>query len=76
MKMVLSHIDTKTRMLDEKTAEVHLTCLRRRSIHPVFALVGKIFFLGETHPVDTTLTLVREDNRWKVCGQPFSLVGS
>lgn len=76
MKMVLSQIDTKTKMVDDNTAEVHLTGLRRRSINPVFALVGKLFFLGETYPVDETLTMVREDNRWKVCGQPFALVES
>lgn len=76
MKMVLSDIDTKTTMVDDDTAEVHLSCLRRRSINPVFALIGKLFFLGETYPVNEALTLVREDNRWKVCGQPFALVGS
>jgi hypothetical protein len=76
MKMVLSHIETITRMVDDNTAEVHLTCLRRRSINPVFAMVGKLFFLSETYPVDETLTVVKEDKRWKVCGQPFSLVGS
>jgi hypothetical protein len=76
MRMVLSHIETKTTMVNDDTAEVHLSCFRRRSINPVFALVAKLFALGESSPVDEALTLVREDNRWKVCGRPFTLVGS
>lgn len=76
MRMVLSHIDTKTQMVDDNTAEVHLTCNRRRSINLAFALVAKLFFLGDTYPVDETLTLIREDDRWKVCGQPFALIES
>jgi hypothetical protein len=27
----------------------------------------------ESHKVDETLTLVKEDDKWKVCGKPFSL---
>jgi hypothetical protein len=37
--------------------------------------VAKIFSLGETHNVEETLTLVKEDGLWKVCGEPFALVG-
>ena len=29
--------------------------------------------LIETHEVDKTLSLVKEDGRWKVCGRPYSL---
>jgi hypothetical protein len=75
MKMALSHIETETQMLDDNLAEVHITCTRRRSANPVYGIIAKIFFLGETHPVDETLTLVREDDRWKVCGEPFALIG-
>jgi len=32
--------------------------------------------MGETHPVETTLDLVKEDGAWKVCGKPFRLVES
>ena len=76
MKMVLSNIEIETRMVDENTAEVQITCNRRRSINPVFALVAKIFCLGETYKIEETLTLVKEDDRWKVCGQPFALIES
>jgi hypothetical protein len=75
-KMVLSHLALDTRMVDENTAEIHISGDRMRSPNPVFGAVSKIFFLGETYKVDTTLTVVKEDDGWKVCGQPFSLTES
>jgi hypothetical protein len=73
MKMALTHIEVKTEMLDENSAEVHFTSSRMRSPNPVFGLVSKIFLLGETYAVDETLTVVKEPDGWKVCGQPYSL---
>ena len=74
MRMALSHIEVATEMLDENTAEVHLTSSRMRSPNPVFGVVSKIFFLGQSYEVEETLTVVKEDDGWKVCGQPFSLI--
>ena len=74
MRMSLSHIEIKTKMIDENTAEVHLTSSRMRSINPVFGIVSKIFFLGESYDVDENLTVVKEEDGWKVCGQPYSLI--
>jgi hypothetical protein len=74
MKMALSHIELETEMLDKNTAEVHISCTRRRSPNPLFGIVAKIFFLGETHNMEETLTVVKEDDGWKVCGQPYSLL--
>jgi hypothetical protein len=73
MRNQLSHISTKIEMTDENKAKVEITGERLRSINPVFALVGKLFFLIESHKVDKTLILVKEDDKWKVCGKPFSL---
>ena len=74
MKMALAHVETETKMVDDNTAEVHITCSRRRSVNPVYAAVATIFFLGETYKVEETLSLVRENDSWKVCGQPFALI--
>jgi hypothetical protein len=74
MRMALSHIELETEMLDENTAEVHLTSRRMRSVNPIYGLVSKIFFLGKTYNVDETLTVVKEEDGWKVCGQPYSLI--
>ena len=73
MRNQLSHISTELQMTDENSAEVRITGERLRSINPVFAVIGKLFSLIETHEVDETLSLVKEDGRWKVCGRPFSL---
>ena len=74
MRMALSHTDIEVSMLDENTAEVHLTSSSMRSPNPVFGLVSKVFFLGETFEVEETLTVVKESDGWKVCGQPYSLI--
>ena len=73
MRNQLSHVSTELQMTAENKAEVRITGERLRSINPVFALIGKLFFLIETHEVDETLSLVKEDGRWKVCGRPFAL---
>jgi hypothetical protein len=74
MKQGLYHIQTQTTLKDPATAEVKLKGERRRTINPVFGLVARWFFIGETHPVEETLNLVKEGESWKVCGKPFRLV--
>jgi hypothetical protein len=75
-KMVLAHIELETKMVDENTAEIQITGERRRSSNPVFGAVAKIFLLGDTHKVEGNLRVVKEDDGWKVCGQPFALIES
>jgi len=74
LKYTLYHIETHTRMVDDGTAEVKLTATRRVSINPVYALVAKIFLIGETYQVNELLTVIKEDGGWKVCGNPFSFM--
>jgi hypothetical protein len=73
MRNQISHVKTEIQMTDENSARVRITGERLRSINPVYAIVGRLFFLIESHEVDETLTLVKEEGRWKVCGKPFSL---
>ena len=73
MRSLVYHISTHTHLIDENTAEVKLHAKRRTSINPLYALIGKFFFIGKTHEVDQTFTLVKEDNKWKVCGELYSL---
>ena len=75
-KMALAHIELETEMVDENTAQIQITAQRRRSINPVFAAVATIFFLGDTYEVEETLTVVKEEDGWKVCGQPYALTES
>ncbi len=76
MKMALSHIEAETRMIDENKARVRLTGTRRRAANPLYGVVAKIFSLGETYAVEETLTVVKEADGWKVCGQPYALIES
>ena len=74
MRFILSHVETKTHMADESMAEVEISAGKRRYINPVFATVARIFFLGETYHFEDTLTLIKEGDAWKVCGEPFALI--
>lgn len=76
MKQGLYHIDVKTTLKGDSSAVVTLKGERRRTINPVFGLVARWFFMGETHPVQETLNLVKEGGSWKVCGKPFRLIES
>ncbi len=57
----------------ENEATVHLTATGRVCINPVFATVARIFAIGNEYPVEATLRLVRQDGKWRVCGNPFGL---
>src|SRR5512143_2262832 len=58
MNQGVFHVQTQTTLKDADTAEVRFKGERRRTINPVFGLVARWFSLGETHPVEETLTLV------------------
>jgi len=73
LKYILYNIETHTRLIDDSTAEVKLTAKKRVAIHPIYALIGRFFFIGKTYQVDERISLVKEDGRWKVCGSVFSL---
>lgn len=73
MKHILYNIETHTHLIDDTTAEVKITGKRRACINPVFALVAKFFLIGKTYDVNERITVIKEDERWKVCGNPFSL---
>ena len=55
------------------TAKIHLTGTTRVCINPAFMVIGKLFGIGQNYPVDATLDMVRQDGRWRVCGNPFGI---
>lgn len=73
LKSYLFEVVTQTLTRSEDSARIRITCKRKKSINPVYAIVAKIFFLGNTYAVDEIVDLVKEDGKWKVCGKPFSL---
>ena len=71
MKNRLYHIRTTILREDDTSAEVRLTGLRRFGMNPLFDIVGQIFGFTESKPVDEVINVVKEGNRWKVCGSPY-----
>lgn len=68
LKMHASVVET-----GKDTMKVHITGSTRVCINPAYMLVGKLFKVGDDHPVDETLELVKENNKWRVCGSPLGL---
>jgi uncharacterized protein YchJ len=66
-KSRLYSIHTHTVLTSENEAEVDFKAERRKEINPVYAFVAKLFFLGETYPVNETVRLIKENGKWKVC---------
>ena len=74
MKKALSHVETAIEMEDENTAKVKITADRKRYLNPLFGIIAQLFFLTESGGIEETLTLVKEDGQWRICGAPFELV--
>jgi len=73
MRSMLYHIKTDIISEDESEVKIRITCERKRLINPVYTIVGKLFFLGETYKVDEILNVIKEDGKWKICNRAFSL---
>lgn len=76
MKSTLSHIRINTISREADSATIRIQADRRTAINPVYYVVGKIFHLGKTYPVDKTVQLVKEDGKWRICGDAFGLSNS
>jgi hypothetical protein len=73
MKSKLYSVHTDIIAKSETEAQVRITAVRKRNINPIYTIVAKLFFIGETYEVDETLVVVKEDGQWKICGQAFAL---
>lgn len=74
LKSKLFNIETSTISKTDKEVTMRLTADRIVSVNPVYAVVAKLFQIGKVHKVDDTITVIKEDRKWKVCGKPFSLL--
>jgi predicted DNA binding CopG/RHH family protein len=74
MKSRLFNIETETISKTDKEITLKISADRIVAINPLYALVTKLFHLGKIHKVDDTITVIKEDGKWKVCGKPFSLL--
>ena len=73
----LRHQMTKVHatLMDEtdERVKVHLTGTTRVCINPAFMIIGKLFQIGTDYPMDETIELVKDNGKWRVCGNPFGL---
>ena len=73
MKNKLYDIETETISQKDNEAQVWITGKIRVSINPGYTIVAKLFNIGATHEVDEIINVIKEDGKWKVCGNLFSL---
>lgn len=73
VRQMIYNLETTTLAQDSESATIHIKGVRRTRINPLYAYVAKLFGLGRVHPFQETLELIREDGRWKVCGNPYGL---
>lgn len=72
MKHKLYSIDIETLSQSAANAQVQIKGKSRVAINPVYPYVAQLFNLGETYEVDETINVVKEEGKWKVCGNFFS----
>jgi hypothetical protein len=73
MKNKLYDIKTETISKKNNEAKVRITGKIRVSINPGYTIVAKLFNIGETHQIDEIFNVIKENGKWKVCGNLFSL---
>ena len=57
----------------DKTMTLHLKGVTRVCVNTPFMIVGKLFGIGRDYPVDEHIELVKENDQWRVCGNPFGI---
>ena len=73
MKTELYHIETEIITQNDTEAQIRITGKRRVAINPAYPIVTKVFDIGGAYDVDETIDVKKEENKWKVCGDLFSL---
>jgi len=73
MKNELYHIETEIISQNDTDAQIRITGQRRVAINPVYPIITKVFNIGGAYDVDETINVKKEDGKWKVCGDLFSL---
>ncbi len=67
------HIETVSIEKSDNSGKIKMACKTRRSIHTIYSIVADIFHIGTYQEVEAVIDVVKEEDRWKVCGKLFSL---
>lgn len=74
LKNKLYDIETETISRTDTKAQIRITGKIRIAMNPVYPVVAKLFNIGATHEIDETLSLIKEEGKWKVCGDIFPFI--
>ncbi len=69
LRRMFTHMHLETLTAQEDAAVVQVKGNLRTAIYPAFMVVGKMFGIGQNYDVETTINLIKEDGRWRVCNQ-------
>ena len=69
LRRMFTHMHLETLTAQEDAAVVQVKGTLRTAIYPAFMVIGKMFGIGQNYDVETTLNLIKEDGRWRVCNQ-------
>ena len=72
LRAKLYHIETETIKKGDASAEVHFTATKMSGINPVYAYVGKLFGFTKPEKIEKKYAVIKENGKWKVCGNLFS----
>ena len=72
-KMSLSDIDTEVLSSDDETAKVRITATRKRSINPLYKIVGSLYSIQDALKLDRVVTVINENGDWKIAPGTYGL---
>jgi hypothetical protein len=73
LKSKLYNIKTRIISKNDTMAKIRIKGDRRVAINPLYAVIAKMFNIGGTYKVYEIINVVKENDKWKICGDAFSL---
>ena len=73
MRRAFTKLHVNMEEAGDTTVTIHVHGTTRVCINRPFMIVGKLFGIGRDYPVDEHIEVVKENGRWRVCGNPFGI---
>lgn len=73
-QMSLSKVKTEVLSSDAEMAKIRITGIKKRSINPLYKVVGAMFSIQDGHKLDRIITVVNENGAWKIAPGVFELL--
>ncbi len=72
-QMSLSKVKTEVLSSDDEMAKIRITGIKKRSINPLYKIVGSLYSIVDEHKLDRVVTVVNEDGDWKIAPGTYEL---